>query len=221
MVTRVSSVGVIDKSLAVLDAVAGGATTLALIVEASGLNRATAHRLATALEVHGLLRRDDAGAWGLGFHLWALGQRALGPAALADAARPVVERLRDDTGESAQLFVADGLERLCVASVESPHGLRTIVPLGARLPIDKGSGGAALTGDAAGEAADKPWWASVGERELGVASVSAPVRSPDGSVVAAISVSGPIERLTDDPGARYGATVADAARALEALLAGD
>jgi DNA-binding IclR family transcriptional regulator len=61
--------------------------------------------------------------------------------------------------------------------------------------------------------------ASVEERERGVASVSAPVRDPDGRVIAAISVSGPIERTTREPGARYGAAVEAAARRVEAALA--
>ena len=40
-----------------------------------------------------------------------------------------------------------------------------------------------------------------------MASVSAPVVEPDGRSLAAVSVSGPVERLTRHPGARYGAAV--------------
>ncbi|WP_334144450.1 IclR family transcriptional regulator domain-containing protein, partial [Rhabdothermincola sp.] len=61
----------------------------------------------------------------------------------------------------------------------------------------------------------KPWVASVGEREAGVASVSAAVRDLDGRVVAAVSVSGPIERTTRRPGHKYGDAVAAAARRIE------
>ena len=65
---------------------------------------------------------------------------------------------------------------------------------------------------------EEPLWAeSVEERELGVASVSAPVYL-DGAVVAAVSVSGPIERTTRSPGARYGALVVEAATAVAASL---
>jgi DNA-binding IclR family transcriptional regulator len=55
----------------------------------------------------------------------------------------------------------------------------------------------------------------VGEREAGVASVSAPVRAGAGEVVAAVSVSGPIERTTRQPGRRYAAAVERAATAIE------
>ncbi|MEO0494835.1 MAG: IclR family transcriptional regulator C-terminal domain-containing protein, partial [Actinomycetota bacterium] len=50
------------------------------------------------------------------------------------------------------------------------------------------------------------------EREAGVASVSAPVHDRHGVIVAAVSVSGPVERLTKDPGPTYGPAVVDAAR---------
>jgi len=59
------------------------------------------------------------------------------------------------------------------------------------------------------------WVQSVGEREAGVASVSAPVRDSVGRIVAAVSVSGPIERTTKQPGKRYGAFVVTAARQIE------
>ena len=56
----------------------------------------------------------------------------------------------------------------------------------------------------------------MGEREAGVASVSAAVAGPDGRPLAAVSVSGPIERTTRRPGRRYGDAVVAAARRIEA-----
>jgi DNA-binding IclR family transcriptional regulator len=44
--------------------------------------------------------------------------------------------------------------------------------------------------------------------------VSAPVRSPSGKVVAAVSVSGPLERLTRQPGRMHAPAVAAAAERL-------
>ena len=55
------------------------------------------------------------------------------------------------------------------------------------------------------------WVQSVEEREPGVASVSAPVHGADGAVVAAVSISGPVERMTRDPGERFGQQVVAAA----------
>jgi DNA-binding IclR family transcriptional regulator len=103
-----------------------------------------------------------------------------------------------------------------VVSLESPHGLRTIVPVGARLPLEVGSAGKVL-GKAPGnpgKGARRGWAQSVEERERGVASVSAAVLR-GGEVAAAVSVSGPIERTTRQPGRKYADAVVQAAREVE------
>ncbi len=210
----VSGVGTIDKGVRLLELVeAQGPRSLAELVAGSGLSRATTHRLAVALEAHGLLRRAGDGRFALGLRLVGLGRAAADGLPLAESAAPALATLRDATGESAQLYVRDGDRRVCVASLESPHGLRTIVAMGAALPLDRGSAGRVLR-----EPVDQGWVESIEERERGVASVSAPVRGPDGDVVAAVSVSGPIERTTRRPGVRYGDAVAAAARAIEARI---
>lgn len=197
----------LDKAVSLLDALEGGPLALGGLVEATGLPRATAHRVAVALEGHGLVERDGDGRF-------ALGPRFVG-FALPPLARPVLEGLRDATGESVQLYVRRGDRRLCVAALESAHGLRTIVTVGTWLPLELGSAGRVLRGDVVGPGG---WIASVEERQRGVASVSAPVGGRDGRVVAAVSVSGPVERLTRDPGGAFGALVVRAARAVEDAL---
>ena len=193
-----------------LDALERGPCSLGELVEATGFSRATTHRLAVALEAHGLVRRDDDGRFALGVRLVALGRAAAEGLPLSVAAQPALRALRDVTGESVQLYVREGDRRVCIAALESPHGLRTIVPMGASLPLDAGSAGKVLSGDGSGT-----WVASVGEREAGVASVSAAVRGPDGRVLAAVSVSGPIERTSRRPGGRYGDQVVAAAAEIE------
>lgn len=210
----VSGVGVLDKAMTVLRAVAESPTTLGELQVSTGLPRATAHRLCAALEEHGLLRRAVDGRYELGLGLVSLGQTAAARFPLADLARPALDELRAATDESVQLFVREGGQRRCVISLESPHGLRWIVPQGSLLPLDVGSAGRVLSG----ELSKTGWVQSVGEREAGVASVSAPVGATDGSTVAAVSVSGPIERLTRQPGRRFGDAVVAAASAISAAL---
>ena len=62
------------------------------------------------------------------------------------------------------------------------------------------------------------WAQSVAEREAGVASVSAPVRGPGGRVVAAVSISGPVERMGRQPGRMHGPAVVAAANRLSEFL---
>jgi len=203
----VTGVGVLDKAVAVLRAVAAEPRSLVELQETTDLPRATAHRLAVALELHGLLRRSGDGRFDLGPELAAMGRTAAERYPLAALALPVLEQLRDASGESVQLFVREGAQRRCVLSLQSPHALRWIVPEGVLFPLDAGSAGRALTGGAG----NAGWVASVEEREAGVASVSAPVILNDGSMLAAVSISGPIDRLTRQPGRKFGALVVDAA----------
>jgi len=209
------TIQLLDRAIAILEACEEGPASLGDVVARTGLPRATAHRLAAALEDHGLLRRVD-GRWALGPTVARLGAAAASGPPLAVAARPALEELRDATGESVQLYVRRGDERLCVVALESPHSLRTIVPVGAVLPLARGSAGRVLRGDGP---AGGGWVESVEEREPGVASVSAPVRDQragaDGRIAAAVSVSGPVERTSREPGNRYGVLVEVAARAVE------
>jgi DNA-binding IclR family transcriptional regulator len=236
-VDKGSGVGVVDKTVAVLTALVGGPAPLADLVTRTGLARPTAHRIATALEHHGLVGRDAAGRFVLGPRLAALVGGADADRLLR-VAPTVLRRLRDATGESAQLYRRQGDRRVCVAAAERESGLRDTVPVGSELPMTAGSAAqvllayaapddvarllpaAAFSASALSVVRRRGWAASVAEREPGVASVSAPVRGPGGEVVAAISVSGPIERLTRSPGRRHSAAVAAAAAELGAALGG-
>jgi DNA-binding IclR family transcriptional regulator len=225
---------VLDKAVAVLWAASDSPCGLAELCSRTGLPRATAHRLAVGLEVHRLLHRGADGRWRPGPALGELCGTSTDP--LLDAAAAVLPRLREITGESVQLYRRDGMFRVCVAAAEPPSGLRDTVPIGARLPMNAGSGAKVLAawadpavqravlGDAVfGERTlldvrRRGWAQSVAEREPGVASVSAPVRDRSGNVVAAVSVSGPIDRIGRRPGARWAADLLAAADALTSRL---
>jgi DNA-binding IclR family transcriptional regulator len=218
-----SGIGVLDKSVAIVSAVATAPRSLGELADVTGLPRATAHRLAVALESHRLLGRDTAGRFTLG-RLPAEWTAAL-PDPLLAAAQPALTWLRDESGESSQLYRRDGDQRVCVAAAERGHGLRTTVPVGSRLPLTAGSGaqvlcawsapetvaavltGAVFSARTLTEVRRRGWAQSVAQREAGVASVSAPVLDQNGRLLAAISVSGPVERLGRSPGARLGPVV--------------
>ena len=215
-----SGVQTVDRAVGLLDAVARAAPcTLNDLVRETGLARPTAHRLAVALEDHGLVVRDGDGRFRLGARLVGWGAAAGAALALVEPARGILQRLSAETGESAQLYVREGDGRRCLLSRESTHELRTIVPEGARLPLDRGSAGRILGGGAAGDGEGAGGWVeSVEERAPGVASVSAPVHDATGAVVAAVGISGPVERLGPAPGARFGPAVTAAAHRIEQAL---
>ena len=137
-----TSVGVLDRTMTVLEAVERGARSFTQIVEATGFTRSTTHRLVKALEEHGLLLMAAGGrGYRLGPRLLGLAAAAMRDLPLRDLAHPALERLARDTAESAQLYVRDGDRRVCIDAVESTAELRTIVAVGASLPLTKGSAG--------------------------------------------------------------------------------
>jgi len=231
-----SGVGVLDKAASILNTLEAGPHSLAELVAATGIARPTAHRLAVALEFHRYVARDLSGRFVLGPRAGELGAAA-GEDRLLAAAAPALSALRDATGESAQLYKRQGDQRICVAVAERLSGLRDSVPVGAALTMQAGSAAQILLAwedsekihrgvanarfTAAQLAADRRrgWAQSVGEREAGVTSVSAPVRGPNGKVIAAVSISGPIERLGRQPGRVHAAAVVATAARLSEYLA--
>lgn len=229
-----SGIGVVDKSVTILAAAAAAPRTLAELVDATGLPRATAHRLAVALEVHQLLARDSDGRFAIGGRIAEFA--AAVPDPLVTIGQAALAWVRDQCGESAQLYRRDGNDRVCIAAAERASGLRTTVPIGSRLPLTAGSGAQVLcawsdpqslqdvfassefTARSLAEVRRRGWAQSVGQREAGVASVSAPVRSPGGELLAAISISGPIERFGRAPGQRFAPVLIAGARRITAGL---
>ncbi len=142
---RITGVGVLDRSVALLDLLADGPRTLRWLADASGLPRPD--RLPPAGRAGGApagrpgRHRARSGS-ARGWPSWPSGPapRWTWP----PLAGPVLARLHEATGESVQLYVRSGDRRLCVAARDAGTGLRDSVPVGALLPLDVGSGGKVL-----------------------------------------------------------------------------
>lgn len=217
-----SGIKVLDRSIAIIDAVASGEKTLSQLSSDTGLPRATTHRLATALEMHQILVRTGSGAWTIGPALARYAASA--PSQILDAAKPIMAELVRTTNESVQLYELTGSSRTCVAAIEPPSGLTHTVPVGSQLPLDRGSAAKVF---AAHKLVDAPFTdeemvtvrstgiaESVAEREVGLASVSTPILGKNGAVLAVLSVSGPVERLKPSPADKWGKELLAAAKKL-------
>jgi DNA-binding IclR family transcriptional regulator len=236
-VSRDSGVGTLDRAVAVLDAVERGASRFGAIAEATGLPRATAHRLLRALAAHGLVAEDAGSGYRLGPRLLRLASSAMRELPLRQAAHPILVELARDTGESAQLYVRLGDARVCIDAIDSARELRAIVPVGASLPLFAGSAAKVFlayatdaerflrqAGDRARFERDvaavrtRGWASSSDERKQGVGSVSAPVLGPYDVPVGVVSVAGPSSRMTRAGVRRSAAAVVEAARRIERSL---
>lgn len=232
-----TGVGTLDRVVAILDAVESGVHRFTGIMDATGLPRGTTHRLIASLEGHGFLSRYPGFGYRLGPRLLRLAHEAMRELPLRDVAHPSLERLARVTGESAQLYVRSGDERVCIDAVESRSELRTIVPVGASLPLHAGSAAKVFLafapdpGRHVRKAADpvrfgrdvelvrtRGWASSNDERQQGVGSVSAPILGDRDVLLGVVSISGPSSRMSKANAKRYVPAVQEVARRIESAL---
>jgi sugar lactone lactonase YvrE/DNA-binding IclR family transcriptional regulator len=211
-----SGLGVLDKAMALLGIVsdARGPLTFTQLLHASGLPKATLHRILGTLVREGLLRLDGfSRTYRLGFRLLELAHEVWSDFDLRLAAQDALVRLRDQLGETVLLVVPDGAAAVVVAGEEGARGAVPVVRAGTRLPLPRGAAGQALLASL-GEARRAAVLEEEGGADLraeldlarsrgyaldvsaGQVSVAAPVFDYEGRPIAAVAVVGPDARLT-------------------------
>ncbi len=189
---RVSQVGAASATLApaldVLEAFDSTTPRLSVaeLAARTGHDVARVSELVDALVSERLLAADASGRIGLGLRVVGLAARVAPIEHLLRVARPRLERLRDQTGETANLLVRDGSNVLYLDQVESPRALRVSGWVGRRIPLAGSASGAAITGSGVHVVADAV--------ESGVVAVACGIAGL-GSVEAAVSVTAPALRL--------------------------
>lgn len=114
-----SGVGVLDKTVKILDALESGPSTLGQLVSATGLARPTAHRTAIALERHRFVLRDQHGRFVLGSRFAELAAAA-GEDRLLTAAGPILQTLLDRTGNPRRSIAVRAI-RECASPPSNAH----------------------------------------------------------------------------------------------------
>ncbi|MEM8956831.1 MAG: IclR family transcriptional regulator [Pseudomonadota bacterium] len=219
----------VDRALLVLTALEAGPSTMSLaeIADTSGLNKATIIRLIKSLERFGFVSRVGAGRYSLGASCLRLGAAFQGKLLLKDIVLPYLDELRDRTGETAALFTRQGDKRVCLHLSESKQTLRVHLAEGqvlAMLPSAPGMILAAFSEEDGGEhdAVRAEYVAAhFGVRNPEVASVAAPVFGPNQTLLAAISVRGPIMRFNDQSIPLFRRAVLTTAAKITDALGGD
>ncbi|OMI41055.1 IclR family transcriptional regulator [Streptomyces sparsogenes] len=204
---------------------AGGEVGLSELSGSSGLPLPTIHRLMRTLVACGYVRQQPNRRYALGPRLIRLGESA--SRLLGTWARPYLARLVEETGETANMALLDGDEVVYVAQVPSRHSMRMFTEVGRRvLPHTTGVGKALLadvpadevrallarTGmpastqktitspdvflEALGRVREQGYAVDDNEQEMGVRCLAVTV--PDSPTAAAISISGPAGRVTDE-----------------------
>jgi DNA-binding IclR family transcriptional regulator len=201
--------------------------SLAEISRRTGLHNSTVLRLARTLALSGYMVQREEGEWRLGPATGWLGARYQAGFDINNVVEPTLRELSKMTQESASFYVREGDERACISRVEGPQSVRHHVRIGMRLPLDLGAPGRvilAFSGEP-GEVYEgirrRGYHVSMGERELQVSSVAAPVFGLNWRLLGSMCISGPTARLNESQLEAHARTVMDAANRLSYALAGE
>lgn len=119
--------------------------TLTELSQRVGLAPSTTHRLLTTLETQRFVRISATdNRWRVGVETFSTGSAFARSRDLVEISRPALETLRDRTGETAALFIADFAEVVCMAQAESANEMRAVFVIGGRSPMHAGAAGKAL-----------------------------------------------------------------------------
>jgi IclR family transcriptional regulator, acetate operon repressor len=128
------SVQSVDRALSLLEALAlaGSPVGVGELAERTGLPQGTTHRLLQGLHRRGYVRRDAARKYSVGTAALRLGDAA--QRSLARSAQPLLARLVEASGETANLAVLEGDDVVYLAQVPSPQTLRMFAEVGRHVP---------------------------------------------------------------------------------------
>ena len=135
--TAKTSIQVLDRATALMDALARYPEPVSLKVLAAeaGLHASTAFRILAALGAHGFVERAAGGRYRLGRKLLQLGSRLQPGLDLRQEARAVMDRLRDELGESVNLTVREGDEVVYVEKATPNRMMHVQQVIGSRAPL--------------------------------------------------------------------------------------
>ncbi|HZN84378.1 MAG TPA: IclR family transcriptional regulator [Mycobacterium sp.] len=206
----------VERALALLATICDrGGANLADSARECDLAPSTALRLLRTLENTGFVAKEEAGGtYRPGSRLIQLGAQALSNESLIDFAKPEMEKLVDDTGESAYLSVEGHAgTALYISIVEGTHSVRHASWVGRTVPVDISAAGQALRG----RVPDEGYVIVERGVEADVTAIASPIYS-EARIVAALSLVVPSYRLTASQAAEYGRTLAKTAAELSAGL---
>lgn len=204
------------RGLDVLRAVADGAANLRAVLEATGLQRSTGHRLVQQLREYGYLQSVSGADYVLGPTMIELGFRAVEQNPVPKVARPLIQELADSLKDTVHLAIEESGQVLYLDKINGQRGAEMRSRIGQRMPLTRTGVGMALILDGperwaalyeietAVNAPKRTSGQFVGrmrryaaqgaafdleDNEIGIRCVAAPVRDATGRIVAAISVS--------------------------------
>lgn len=170
-----------------------------------------------------IVRNPDNHRYSLGFNFFRLGSIVQSQIDFRKVSFPVMKDLVEQTKETVELNILDDISRVCVEKVDSPLDVRNFVRVGERKPAHAGASGKVLIAflpdhekkrvigdiekkenissdvlsDSLEIIKEQGYSITKGERVPGSFAVAVPIFGQSGSLVASLTIAGPIQRLTD------------------------
>lgn len=245
--TEKGTVRAVERALDILLCFSGTEMELGLseIAKKVGLHKSTVHRLLASLESKGFIRRHpQTDKYRLGWTILELVSNVYQSDDLASIVVPEMTRLRDEVGETISLYIRIGKERIRTQAVESNQPVRRVANIGQRLPLYVGASGKILLAwsdpaivqdvmndpawpkdlskrdfkEALAKTRENGFAVSIEEREPGAAAVAVPIFGRDKQIVAALSVSGPVDRFSEEAVERFVPAAQRTARLIGKML---
>jgi DNA-binding IclR family transcriptional regulator len=216
-------VAAVERALTVLDALAGGGEVgTNELARRTRINASTVSRLLATLAAHGLVEHvPETGRYRLGLRLLQLGNAVLGRLDLRRVARPQLEALVAETGETATLSAPGGRDAITVDFVQSEASVQSVARVGRPSIAHATATGKVLLAFGAVELPEPPlevftprtitdprmvereikrvrergYAEALGEREEELNAIAAPVFEVRGSLAAILGLQGPASRF--------------------------
>jgi len=209
--TERSLVRSLDKALRLLELLArlDGEVDLAELAKHAGLPKSTLVRLLRTLQLHSIVQQDPSTRrYRLGWGLIHLGKAAERQFSLALVVHPFLEQLAQETGETASVAVLDGSNAVYLDQIPSRSIIRGVPPVGSKLGLHCTAVGKVLLSAFSDEQLDQLIRIHGLPRVTANTIVNAtrlrkeleriPIKYGDGTVKAAISITGPTSRICVD-----------------------
>lgn len=242
-------VGSVARAIEVIEVLARADAGLGVneVARRIGVNASTASRLLATLEHGRLLEREDGGPYRLGVGFLALADRVLARLDVRAAARPRLERLAAQTGETATLSLPGAEAAITIDFVLSDSSIMSVARLWEPSVAHATAVGKAMlafrrSANPAGEAGElvaftdrtitdrdvlrreldavreQGYAEAIRERERDLAALAVPVRGVGGSLVAILGLQGPASRMSTAKRRELRSTLRDAAAEIEQAL---
>jgi len=215
--TTGGALGTIAKATMLLDLFSDKRTamTLADLAAALQMPKPTVHRILAVLKGRGYLRQDrTGGAYALGPRTLRLAQAYRASQPLSRIAMPHMELLRKEVDQTVALYVRSGdHERVCIERLTSAHPMQVVMAIGESIPLGIGAGGRVLARKAYG-AGEVATIVTYGERVPNACGIAAPIIDDQMQVIAALDISGPLDRFPKSVVPRFSKAVLRSAIAI-------